>query len=316
MNTIADFSSPGPARNRFTKPDLAAPGQVILSSLSQYSPYAGIPPYIASDGAHMALSGTSMAAPHVTGAAALVLQKYPGSSLSSVRSRLKNWASNDAQTATIGASGFGAGKLNLLPLNDAPVAVISATPGEIVLEEIQDAACLGASSYDPEGFPLTYAFSLVSTPAGASATLTANGSRAALRVDPSIEGTYQVGLVVNDGVTDSAMAVATVVAKFYPVLPAAGFALQRLESDLIFAKEYVNRLSWQANPGNRVTVAGYKIYRKAKGADDGAYQLLQQVAASVLGYDDRGLAADQLFTYKLTTLDSRGRESDPAVAGN
>ncbi|MBN2346966.1 MAG: S8 family serine peptidase [Candidatus Aminicenantes bacterium] len=316
MNTIADFSSPGPSRDRFLKPDLAAPGNIILSSLSQYSPYASIPPYITPDGQHMAMSGTSMSAPHVTGGTALILQKNSNLGVADVRGRLQKWARNDAYTRQIGRSGFGAGKLNLLPLNDPPVALLSGTPAEIVLDESQDAAFSGAGSYDPEGFPLTYAFSLVSAPAGAVAELSPSGSQAALEVDPDVEGTYQVGLVVNDGIVDSAMALATVTAKFYPVLPATAFAVQRLESDLIFSKEYVNRLSWQANPENKVTVAGYKLYRKAKGADDGAYQLLQQFAPTVFSYEERGLTAAQLYTYKLTTIDSRGRESDPVVAGN
>ena len=316
MNTIADFSSPGPARDRFVKPDVAAPGQIILSSLSDHSPYASSPPYITPDGAHMQMSGTSMSAPFVTGGTALILQKYPTAAIPRVRTLIRDWARNDAQTRGIGPSGFGAGKFNLLPLNSYPVAIISADPGEIILDEALDAACSGAQSYDIEDFPLTYQFSLFSKPNGASATLTPSGSGAALKVDPNIEGTYQVGLVVNDGIVDSAMAIASITAKFYPVLPASGFSLQRLESDLIFSKEYVNRLSWQANPENKVTVTGYKLYRKAKGADDSAYQLLQQLAAGVLSYDDRGLAADQLYTYKLTTIDQKGRESDPAVAGN
>jgi subtilisin family serine protease len=312
--TITYFSSPGPARDGRMKPDIAAPGAAIISAASKDGGW--VPSDLDPDLAHGWMWGTSMAAPHVTGAAALVLQKYPHSTMGSVRGMLKRWARNDAQTAAIGPNGFGAGKLNVLPLNNLPVAMLSASPAEIVLEEFTGSTCSGAASHDPEGFPLTYAFSLISAPTGANATITASGDHAALKVDADIEGTYQVGLVVNDGIADSEMAVATVVAKFYPVLPASGFALQRLESDLIFSKEYINHLTWQANTANRVIVSGYKLYRKAKGAADGAYQLLQQLSSTSFSYDDRGLAAAQMYTYKLTTIDSRGRESDPVVAGN
>jgi len=314
FNTITYFSSPGPARDGRMKPDIAAPGAAIISAASKDGGWG--PGDLDPDLAHGWMWGTSMAAPHVTGAAALILQKFPGLSLSGVRGRIRSWARNDANTAAIGPNGFGAGKLNVLPLNSPPVALITAAPGEIILDESHDVACSGSQSYDPEDFPLTYEFTVVSAPAGASHSLTPSGSRAALKIDPNVEGTYQVGLVVNDSIADSGMATATVIAKFYPVLPPSGFALQRLENDLIFSKEYINRFSWQANPENKVTVTAYRLYRKAKGADDSAYQLLQQFAPTVFTYDDRGLAASDLYTYKLTTIDQRGRESDPVVASN
>ena len=153
-------------------------------------------------------------------------------------------------------------------------------------------------------------------PAGASATLTPSGSSAVLTPDPDIAGTYQVGLVVNDGDLDSTMATASVIAKFYPVLPPAGAVLQRLENDFIFYKEYINKLTWTANPENKSTIAAYKIYRKLKGADDSAYALLASLAPTVLVYEDKGLAQEQLFTYRITAVSTRGTESDPVVVGN
>ncbi len=202
------------------------------------------------------------------------------------------------------------------PPNKRPMAVIAVDKPELILDLNEAATFDGSGSYDPEKSPLTYAWSLVSVPAGASPTLAPSGQTAVLTPDPNIEGTYQVGLVVNDGTLDSKMATASVVARFAPVLSPAGAPLQRLENDFIFYKEYVNRLAWTANPENKGIIAAVKVYRKAKGADDASYTLLASLAPTATGYDDKGLAADQLFTYRITSVSSRGKESDPVVVGN
>ena len=200
--------------------------------------------------------------------------------------------------------------------NKPPVAIIAVDKPELILDLNESATFDGSGSYDPEKSPLTYAWSLVSIPAGTTPTFAPSGPTAVLTPAPDIEGTYQVGLMVNDGLLDSAMATASVKAMFYPVYSPAGALLQRLENNFIFYKEYVNRLAWTANPANLGTIAAIKVYRKAKGADDSSYSLLASLAATATGYEDKGLAADQLFTYRITSVSSRGKESDPVVVGN
>lgn len=74
-NAIADFSSRGPVRNKdFIKPEIMAPGFDINST--------------APKGKYEVMSGTSMATPHVAGAAALLLQQFPGASPAEIKARL------------------------------------------------------------------------------------------------------------------------------------------------------------------------------------------------------------------------------------
>jgi subtilisin family serine protease len=105
---VTSFSSGGPtAFGHRLKPDLAAPGGAILSSTNPdltNSPFA-------------VFDGTSMAAPHVAGAAAILLQRHPGWSAEQIKSALTStagtaWA-NTARTSEAPVTLAGGGLVDL-----------------------------------------------------------------------------------------------------------------------------------------------------------------------------------------------------------
>lgn len=102
---ICDFSSFGPAHGDIRKPDIAAPGSLIVSSISSFTTdsyttdfsynYNGRR-YIWSK-----MSGTSMSSPAVTGIVALMLQACPMLPTDSVRAILFRTAQNDDKTGDL-----------------------------------------------------------------------------------------------------------------------------------------------------------------------------------------------------------------------
>jgi hypothetical protein len=83
QNQIADFSSRGPTQAGTLKPDLTAPGVGIVAA--RHSDGRIGPPVV--DG-YTSLDGTSMATPHVAGAAALLRQQHPDLNGTQLKGRL------------------------------------------------------------------------------------------------------------------------------------------------------------------------------------------------------------------------------------
>jgi subtilisin family serine protease len=133
IDTIAFFSSRGPVvwedeegkRKAILKPDVIAPGVDICAAEwdNAWSDKRCL------DDRHVALSGTSMATPHVSGVVALLLQKDPGMTPEKVKMILKN------SSVSLGYSdqnSLGYGKIDALgavEIGEIPIAILD-TGGE------------------------------------------------------------------------------------------------------------------------------------------------------------------------------------------
>ena len=114
LEDISYFSSMGPARDGDTKPEICAPGQWLIAPLSAQASEDEMPRFLRLPGEkYAALQGTSMAAPYVTGALALLLEKEGSIDWAEAKRRLIKSARQDGQTAACWNPRWGYGKLDL-----------------------------------------------------------------------------------------------------------------------------------------------------------------------------------------------------------
>ncbi|MFF4977709.1 S8 family serine peptidase [Streptomyces sp. NPDC001083] len=101
-DSVADFSSQGPRVDGALKPEITAPGVGILAANSQFDGNG--------EGAYQTMSGTSMATPHVAGAAALLAAAHPDLTGGQLKDLL---TSSSRQTPQYDAFQAGSGRLDV-----------------------------------------------------------------------------------------------------------------------------------------------------------------------------------------------------------
>ncbi len=122
-NTVAGFSSLGPNYGTLNiKPDIIAPGENIIATVPDFYRISAGEPYRADNNSYASMSGTSMATPHVTGIAALLVQY--------ARFELKTWDNpqivNDQRTQ----------ELKVTLMNTADHTVYSGKEYDVVSEDL------------------------------------------------------------------------------------------------------------------------------------------------------------------------------------
>jgi serine protease AprX len=112
-DTVATFSASGVTESGFAKPDLVAPGRLIIGLLPENDKLSigAAHPANRLDTTYFKMSGTSVSAPMVSGAVAILLQDEPNLTPDQVKYRLmatanKSWAGYNPSTS-------GAGYLNI-----------------------------------------------------------------------------------------------------------------------------------------------------------------------------------------------------------
>jgi subtilisin family serine protease len=211
---MAGFSSQGPTDVDFrVKPDVVAPGVNVLSSIPQSYCDPGVDCFAF-------FQGTSMAAPHLAGAAAIVRQAHPDWPAWAIRSAIVNTA--DVDRLTVHTNGVdlqtdvnvtGAGTANLASavgataLLDRVSVSFGATPSGSGTSKTVTVTLLNAGAVDATwavgiapygaatGVKFTTSVSSVTVPAGGTATFTV---RAAF-LKGVTKGDKQAWLVITSG---------------------------------------------------------------------------------------------------------------------
>jgi subtilisin family serine protease len=169
---IAGFSSSGPTPiSNQMKPDVTAPGVTVLSSVP------------AREGTWDTFSGTSMATPHVAGAAALLRQRHPAWTVAQVKSALEQTGarvlgSGAAGGAEVAPTREGGGRIDLVKA-DTPLVFAAPSGVSFGMLQANSSADRSVTLTDAGGGAATWTVSLPgATQVTAPATVSVPGTLA------------------------------------------------------------------------------------------------------------------------------------------
>jgi subtilisin family serine protease len=172
---ISTFSGIGPTADGRLKPDIAAPGQGIVAAFSGNDVTESASDIIVSN-KYLLMQGTSMATPHATGAAALLLGAKPSLTADQIKIYFTSTAKTDAFTSTVWNSSWGFGKLDMYKAMASAVGASGASRATLSYNSDSIAAYT----------PLTNA--------------SGSNQKVAMRFTPTISGSlYSIVVTINGG---------------------------------------------------------------------------------------------------------------------
>ncbi|MBE0685861.1 MAG: S8 family serine peptidase [Anaerolineaceae bacterium] len=181
-DTIGSFSSRGPRGfDSKLKPEISAPGVAIFAAM------------MGSGDQGVSYNGTSMAAPHVTGVAALLKQAHPNWTNEQIKASMMNTAVDLADIVSAQVPRQGAGRVDAYAAVNTPVVavgdpkLVSLSWGVIELEDTLYEDVKTVTLYNFSSEDKTYDVATVFTSDASGATLTSSVSQVVVPASGSVQ---------------------------------------------------------------------------------------------------------------------------------
>lgn len=290
QDQAAEFSSRGPRLgDGAIKPEVVAPGVGIVAARAAGTSLGNLV-----DDHYTALDGTSMASPHVAGAAAILAQQHPDWDAAELKDRLVSTSLKLDEPVTF----QGAGRVDVAAAVGRAVAV---APGALSLGDV-------AQDGDPVTRTLTYTNEtdrpvVLRLTAKISSTGSDHGGRAEITFDDNVvrvpaHGSTEVAATLNPGSTKPGGYAGQVVAE---VAGQAEKALHTTMSMIVAGPERTFTVQATDSNGEPATSGTVDLWN----ADTGAYDRLQ-----IKDGEATATIQDGLYT-AVTAIDSDATDAEP-----